>query len=303
MKNACLNFSCFKRCVLACLSVFVITHAGIAEDFRIDIPNLPTNARGLELTRIPEGAFTIGSPESDDYRSDTEGPMKDISFHEDFLIGKYEVTNAQFAEFLKQKGNYIRVAGKYEWYFDENDPDLPLKLVDGVWQVIEGYENYPVVEVSWWGAREFCAWLNEIYSNNPYQTITFRLPSEAEWEYACRADTTTRYYWGDDLNYSLIGEYAWYNGNSMERPHEVGSKKPNGLGLFDRSGNIWEWCQDIYGDYNSYSQNDPVGAESGSYRVIRGGGWSYIATGCRSSFRYKYDQNGKSTVVGFRIVK
>jgi formylglycine-generating enzyme required for sulfatase activity len=112
----------------------------------------------------------------------------------------------------------------------------------------------------------------------------YRLPTEAEWEYACRAGTTTKYSFGDDD--TQLGDYAWFSKNSRDRTHPVGGKKPNAWGLYDMHGNVWEWCQDWYGAYPSGTVTDPTGATSGSDRVNRGGSWDLTALICRSTHRY-----------------
>ena len=139
---------------------------------------------------------------------------------------------------------------------------------------------------------------------------TFRFPTEAEWEYACRAGTMTRFYWGDDLNYTQINEYAWYKGNSgatdnyAGSTHEVGLKLPNAWGLFDMSGNVWEWCQEWYGSYSSNDQIDPKGPNSGIFRVLRGGDWLNNARYCLSADRNMNDPDIRySACDGFSVAR
>ena len=152
--------------------------------------------------------------------------------------------------------------------------------------------------VSWDEAMEFCKKLSSMDGR------TYRLPTEAEWEYACRAGTSTRYYWGDDLNYNDIGHYAWYDGNSNHLVHSVGSKKPNRWGLYDMSGNVWEWCLDWY-DKNAYppiAHTDPQGPPSGSNRVLRGGRWGGGPQGCRSADRSGASPGCRVSGLGFRVL-
>jgi len=129
----------------------------------------------------------------------------------------------------------------------------------------------------------------------------YRLPTEAEWEYACRAGTTTKYSFGDSK--SELGGYAWYDENSGGRTHPVGEKKPNGWGLYDMHGNVWEWCQDWHDDYPSGSATDPTGAASGSLRVIRGGSWFYYSDYCRSASRDRLTPDFRSDFLGFRVLR
>ena len=143
--------------------------------------------------------------------------------------------------------------------------------------------NFPVEKVSWDDAVEFCKKLSA------KEGQTYRLPTEAEWEYACRAGSKTRYCFGDDE--SLLGEYAWFGEQRSEGgTHPVGEKKPNAWGLYDMHGNVWEWCQDWYDEdyYAKSPKDDPTGPATGSYRVDRGGGWSSLAWSCRSSYRGRY---------------
>ena len=125
--------------------------------------------------------------------------------------------------------------------------------------------------------------------------LEFDLPTEAQWEYACRAGTTTTYYWGDTMD----GAYAWYNNNSGSTTHPVGTKKPNAWGLYDMSGNVWEWCRDWYGTL-AYG-TDPEGSASGSYRVLRGGSWDINSGYCTSSYRYNYHPSYRHNDHGFRL--
>ncbi|MDG2221300.1 MAG: formylglycine-generating enzyme family protein, partial [Rubripirellula sp.] len=161
-----------------------------------------------------------------------------------------------------------------------------------------GSQN-PVETVSWEDAVEFCRKLSELPKEKAAGHV-YRLPTEAEWEYACRAATTTKYSFGDDG--SQLGEYAWLEGNADSKTHPVGEKNPNAWGLYDMHGNVFEWCQDWYGDYSSDMVTDPTGASAGSGRVIRGGCWSLSAEDCRSAIRdrdlpsYRYFFDG-----GFRV--
>jgi formylglycine-generating enzyme required for sulfatase activity len=129
----------------------------------------------------------------------------------------------------------------------------------------------------------------------------YRLPTEAEWEYACRAGTTTKYSFGDSE--SQLGDYGWYDKNSGGTTHPVGGKKPNGWGLYDMHGNVFEWCQDWYGDYPSGSTTDPTGAASGSYRVYRGGGWFLISDYCHSAYRFRLTPDYRISYLGFRVLR
>jgi len=189
-------------------------------------------------------------------------------------LGKYELTKAQ----------WLAVMGTAPWL--------------GQSYVLED-ANSPAIYVSWHDAQAFISALNGLTGK------TFRLPTEAEWEYACRAGTTTRFYWGDDPGYALGHDYAWWRSNTWEvnekHAHVVGQKGANSFGLYDMSGNVWEWCEDWFGTYSSGSVSDPAGASSGSHRVVRGGGWY---GGGRSAARD--DGNDPSDTyddIGFRLAR
>lgn len=155
-------------------------------------------------------------------------------------------------------------------------------------------DNLPVVEVSWDDAVSYCQWLSNKTGSN------YRLPTEAEWEYACRAGSTTKYYWGDKMDNS----YCWYSNNSDGKVHPVGEKKPNACGLYDMSGNVWEWCSDWFEIYPSSSVINPTGPKSGSfYRVERGGSWRNHAGHGSSAYRYYGTPAIRYGDLGFRLAR
>ena len=155
-------------------------------------------------------------------------------------------------------------------------------------------DNGPVVWVSWKNAQAFCKWLSGKAG------VTIRLPTEAGWEYACRAGTKTEFSAGDKD--SDLEKAAWYAANSGDKTHPVGLKAANAFGLFDMHGNVWEWCQDWHGEYPSGALTDPSGASSGSDRVLRGGSWGGPPAACRSAYRYYAAPTHAGNYYGFRVV-
>jgi formylglycine-generating enzyme required for sulfatase activity len=218
---------------------------------------------GMEFIFIRGDCFQMGSNDGD---SD-ERPVHKVCVRH-FFMGKYEVT----------QGQWKRVMG--------NNPSRFKKCGD----------DCPVEQVSWKDAQKFIRKLNQMEGTDKY-----RLPSEAEWEYACRAGSTTRFSFGD--NESSLSEYAWYSNNSGQRTHPVGQKRPNAWGLYDMHGNVWEWCQDWFGNYPYGDVNNPIGPSSGSGRVLRGGSWGYGVKGLRSAFRLRVAPDGSEYDLGFRVVR
>ena len=159
-------------------------------------------------------------------------------------------------------------------------------------------EDLPIVSVSWEEEVAFCRALSALPAERRAGRV-YRLPTEAEWEYACRAGTTTAYSFGDDE--SLLGDFAWFNDNSWSQTHPVGQKQPNGWGLYDMHGNVWEWCSDWSGDYGAVAATDPQGPAQGSRRVLRGGCWNSTAGYCPSAHRHLYDPSIPSVFHGFRL--
>ena len=153
--------------------------------------------------------------------------------------------------------------------------------------------NLPVEQVSWDDCQQFIKKLNALTGKN------FRLPTEAEWEFAARGGNQSRHFQYSGSN--NLDDVAWYYDNSNSKTHPVGTKQPNELGLYDMSGNVWEWCNDWCGDYSSYAQTDPKGPSNGSYRVCRGGGWGSNAGDCRSSGRNGSAPDGGSIYLGLRL--
>ncbi|RJP33663.1 MAG: formylglycine-generating enzyme family protein [Candidatus Omnitrophota bacterium] len=220
------------------------------------------------MVLIPAGTFTMGSPDNEQDRYLYEEPQHQVTISKPFYMGKYEVTQAQWEAVMGSNPSRSYGVGN----------------------------NNPVYYVSWNDCQTFITKLNGMGLE------TFSLPSEAEWEYACRAGTTTRFYWGDDPNDSQIGQYAWYDGNnSPSGTKEVGLKLPNNFGLYDMSGNVWEWCGDWFGSYSSNAQTDPTGPTGGSYRVVRGGDWFSFARGCRSAIRGGPSPGSVHDALGFRL--
>ena len=243
----------------------------------------------LEMVRIPAGSFLMGRYDGERSSDSKEDPQHEVNIGYDFYMGKYEVTQAQ----------WLAVMGSWPG-------DAPSSTY-GVG------DNYPAYYVSWNDAQDFITALNN------YTGQTFRLPSEAEWEYACRAGTQTRFYFGDSLDCDddyedcaagvLPGnrtDYMWYQGNDDpfgSKP--VGGLLPNGFGLFDMSGNVWEWCQDWY--HSSYSGAPVDGSAwespTGSSRVTRGGDWGRSAGSCRSAYRYLFSTSYRFLYFGFRLAR
>ena len=225
-----------------------------------------------EMVFIKGGTFHMGSSLSEKGRDDDEGPVHEVTVS-DFYIGKYEVTFAQ-----------------YDAFCDATDRDRP-------YDAGYGRGNRPVISVSWYDATAYCDWL----STQTHKV--YRLPTEAEWEYACRAGTKTRYSFGDSE--SALGQYAWYSSNSGGKAHEVGGKKPNQWGIYDMHGNVCEWCSDWYDEdyYESSPKVDPTGSWSVGNRVLRGGSWVYNPKRLRSANRDWGSTDSPIINDGFRVVR
>jgi formylglycine-generating enzyme required for sulfatase activity len=218
------------------------------------------NSIGMELRLLAPGRFTMG-------QAGSETPHE-VTLTKPFYIGVYEVTNAQWQ----------RVMGSVPSRWKEQDR--------------------PVERVSWDDAVEFCRRLSALPDEHKAGRV-YRLPTEAEWEYACRAGSTTRYCFGDDE--SRLGDYGWFDGNSGDQTHPVGRKKANAWGLFDMHGNVWEWCSDRYADYGRGDVTDPQGPSGASVRVFRGGSWLYPAWSCRSAYRDGHAPSRRLFDLGFRL--
>ena len=236
-------------------------------------PKPITNSIGMKLVLIPAGEFLMGSPDSDKDARDDEKPQHRVRITRPFYLGATEVT----------QGQYRAVTGQSPSHF-------------------KGSDDLPVEQVSWNDAIAFCDKLSEL-EKGQLGGASYRLPTEAEWEYACRAGSTTRYSFGDDA--ARLGEFAWYDGNSGGKTHPVGQKRPNALNLYDMHGNVWEWCQDWY-DKDYYGQSpgaDPPGPAQAASRVDRGGSWFGNPQLARSAYRLGSDPGDRGNDLGFRAAR
>ncbi len=226
-----------------------------------------TNSIGMRLVLIHAGSFTMGSPVNELEVRPDETPHE-VKISKSYYLGIYEVTQEQ----------YDKVMG--------HNPSA-----------FQGAKN-PVETVSWNEAVSFCKRL----SSGPDEKLAgrvYRLPTEAEWEYACRAKNTTSYCFGDKAE--SLEEYAWFGEGRGGSEHPVGEKKANSWGLYDMHGNVWEWCQDWYGNYPAGDATDPNGPSEGTSRVYRGGSWNGLAAHCRSAHRSSNDPLRRSYSLGFRV--
>ena len=234
------------------------------------------NGISMRLALIPPGKFLMGSPYSETYAASNEKPQREVTITKSFYMGLTEVT----------QGQWRAVMGTEPW--------------KGKGYAKEGAEN-PALYVSWHDATAFCTKLSQKTGR------IIRLPTEAEWEYACRAGSKTRFYFGDDS--SKLGDYAWHSRNAYnigeKYAHPVARKKPNAWGLYDMHGNVWEWCADRCGrKHYSATGNavDPTGPGSGTYRVLRGGSFCSDVGSCRSAYRFKHHPDYRDDHRGFRVV-
>ena len=265
--------------------------------------NISSVIAGISTVLIPAGTFTMGSPLTEVGRSNNE-TQHQVTLST-FRMSKYAITNAQYAAFLNAKGigrNGLYAAGAYPTqaliYTSSGSYDFGLHYNGTQWVPAAGYENSPVIYVTWYGAAEFAAYVGGT------------LPTEAQWEYACRAGTFTPFNTGNFLT-NLQANYNWaypYNGKTNTvttypgKTQPVGIYAPNAYELYDMHGNVWEWCVDWDGTYTTTVQTNPTGVATGSDRVIRGGSWHDGAQYCRSAYRDYTTPSNCSTYFGFRVV-
>ena len=257
------------------------------ETITVPLAGLAPGAKPLDMMKIPAGTFTMGSPSDERGRYSWEWSPHEVTITQGFYLGKYEVTQAQWRAVMGSDPSHSSF-GQYG----------------------RG-DDYPVYYVSWNDCQAFIEQLNGMGLG------TFRLPTEAEWEYACRAETDTRFSFGDALECAdegdsycaIMDEYMWWRGNrtyggEQDGSKEVGRKLPNPWGLHDMHGNLWEWCSDWWQDPSVRGpQVDPQGPSSGSSRVVRGGGWYYYARNCRSAYRNNSSPADRSYSIGVRLLR
>jgi formylglycine-generating enzyme required for sulfatase activity len=256
-----------KRFITVFLSLLVLSggafSARAAEETYV-------NSIDMEFVLVRAGSFTMGGDPNNEEALGNEVPQHPVTISQPFFLGRYEVTQKQWQAVMG--GNPSHSKG----------------------------EDKPVEMVSWNDVQTFIERLNRKEGTQEYR-LEYRLPTEAEWEYAARAGTTGVYSFGDDEG--DLGEYAWYVGNSGGESHPVGQKRPNPWGFYDMYGNVWEWVQDWYGeDYYAKSPTiDPRGPSAGPSRALRGGGWSNGAKYLRSSYRGRYSPGSRGIYRGFRL--
>ena len=237
-----------------------------AKEWVIELPNLPEGAKKLVLVRIPAGTFSMGSPDTELGRDPDESPVHKVTITHDFYLGRYEVTQAQWAALMPENPSTSR------------GMDLPVN------------------RVSWEDCQGFLQRLNQVFKDS-----RFRLPTEAEREYACRAGTSTATYFGDNPSPEDLEKHAWFRENSEGELHPVGQKLANPWGLYDLYGNVWEWCQDWYGPYPDEAQTNPTGPDTGKEKVFRGASWMAKPQYLRSADRGKFPPDAQQNTGGFRI--
>ena len=234
-----------------------------------------TNTIGMKLNKIPAGTFLMGSPETEEGRYGNEH-QHEVTITKAFYMQTTEVTRSQ----------WTAVMGAEPW--------------KGQSYIKEG-PNYPATHISWEDAVAYCEKLSKA------EDKTYRLPTEAEWEYACRAGAQTTWSFGNDEK--VLGDYVWYDKNAWDidekYAHQVRQKKPNALGLYDMHGNMYEWCHDYYEAdyYKSSPGEDPTGPASGSFRVLRGGSWHDDTRHARSAARSRRGADTRGSSFGFRVVR
>jgi eukaryotic-like serine/threonine-protein kinase len=233
-----------------------------------EAPKEITNTIGMKLVLIPAGEFLMGAPDSDKEAHKNARPQHRVRITRPFYLGAHEVT----------QGQYRAVTG--------TSPSI-----------FEGSDDLPVENVSWNDAIAFCTLLSE------REGAGYRLPTEAEWEYACRAGSTSRYSFGDDA--SILGRFVWYSGNSGNTSHPVGRKQSNAWGLYDMHGNVWEWCSDWHGEYfyRRSPGTDPLGPKQAAIRVRRGGDWRAIPRDCQAAIRGGDAPGDRGDSLGFRLAR
>jgi len=225
------------------------------------------NSLGMQFVLIPAGTFMMGGGVAEDGDED-ERPQHQVTFSQPFYLQTTPVTQGQWKKLMGENPAFFHECG----------------------------EGCPVENVSWDDAQEFIKKLNRME-----QTDQYRLPTEAQWEYACRAGSTRSFCFGDEE--ALLGQYAWYADNSQKSPHPVGRLKPNAWGLYDMHGNVYEWCQDWYGEYPPGPVTDPRGPSAGKYRVLRGGSWDGEAGDGRSAYRLRLNPGYRYGHEGFRVAR
>ena len=243
------------------------------EEITVDLPG----GVQMEFVGIEPGTFMMGSPDSDSLAKNIEKPQRQVTISKGFYLGKFEITQGQWNAVM---GNQPW-SGKDKGYVQE-DP------------------NNPAVYISWYDVHAFIHTLNQAAGDSLY-----RLPTEAEWEYVCRAGTTTGWSFGNDE--SQLRDYAWNEQNAWkvgeQYAHAVGTKLPNPWGLFDMHGNVYEWVQDWYGLYSDSSQTDPTGPASGATRIHRGGSDYHNARYARSAYRYNSAPGDRWDNLGARLLR
>ena len=272
-----------------------------------------TNSIGMKLMLIPAGKFLMGSPKDEKGRSDDENQYE-VEITKPFYLGMYTVTVGHFRKFVKDAGYQTEAekdgqgGGGYNAEITDLDFGKKYNWQNTGW---EQTDDHPVVNVTWNDAMAFCEWLSKKEGKK------YRLPTEAEWEYSCRAGTTTRFYSGDDeetlkgvanlADASFKQKYPkaalvvkWDDGYPFTAP--VGKFKPNAFGLYDMHGNVWEWCQDWYGAYPQGKVADPQGPKEGKAHVMRGGSFNYFDAGyVRAANRDREVPSNRNLDVGFRL--
>jgi len=243
-----------------------------------------SNSIGMQLVLLPPGSFWMGAPESESECYSNEWPLHAVGITRPFYLGVFPVTQRE----------YQAVTGRNPSFFHRGNGGGP---------------DNPVEQVSWTDAVEFCRLLSALPPEREARRA-YRLPTEAEWEYACRAGTMTPFYVGEalsSLQANFNGMYPYGGappGPYLRKTTRVGVYPGNAFGLYDLHGQVWEWCLDYYED-NFYAVSptyDPQGPTAGTRRTVRGGAWSYAARGCRSAVRYGYGPNVRNSRFGFRVV-
>ena len=256
--------------------------------FQLTDATSPTGTLPLNLNFIPAGAFLMGAQPGEQDSADVEFPQHPVTLSNGFYVADDLTTQAQWKALMGTNPSWFSLGSGGA---TTDDFTRPVEFVS--WNDLNA------------ASTGFFAKLNAATAAARPPGMTFRLPTEAEWEYACRAGTTTRFFWGDDPTYNTLSQYAWWSGDSGATTHPVGSLgagSANPFGLFDMAGNVWEWCGDWYGPYTTATETDPTGPATGSFHVVRGGSWFHGDTFCRSANRSYSGPDDRFSSIGFRVV-